>query len=540
MKRVPLAVLLLVILIVFSSVEAQESKLSFEQALTLFQSGQTAEAADALRAQAKTDPENVELLTYAGISVGSLAGEAEQDYMAAGRLAMESFGYLDRAVALNDQHVKARLYRGLVAVNVPPFMGRLDQGITDLLTVLNIHKAHPDQVSDEDHLTAHSLLAIGYDKKGERVKAFAVRQRGIKLCPEGSDELKAALAQSEVPDLSGVDIESEIDSIHIQGFDAEAEIQKAKVLIEQGEKEKALSILKKAAESAPKTEAIYPLIFDLVFEIVDTGYDESIRGDTDTRSKQAFDVMNWSDKAVLAFPENNQFRLIRGAMGIHMPFFVGKLDQAIEDLEQVVNSDAPDSLKAEALYMLGLGYTRKASSYWNDVATEYENEDAYQDVLEAMRPAIQKVDETSLDKPVLIVDFISAFQDQIAPQIAVWIENSEGEFVKTLYVSGFSGHAREIQVVLPQLASQTGFKGVDGVTAASIDAGEHVMTWDLTDLDGERVKKETYTVFVEVSHWPSMKYQVISAEIQIGKKKTTVIKKEGDFLPYVEVTYIPK
>lgn len=523
---------------------AHAAETAFEHARHLFESGQIQEAADAFRTLAETDSQNPDVLAYAGMTVGSLAGQSQQDYMAAGRLAMESFGYLDRAVNLDGSHVKARLYRGLMGVNVPPFMGRLDQGIHDLLMVLGMHKTDPENVSDDDLVTAHRLLVTGYEKKHDPAEAMAVMRRLMKLYPEhpGLNDLKAKLAQYEAEghEPGTVELNAQIESMQEEKENVEEEIRKAEALIEQGEKEKALAILKQAAESAPESEAVYPLILQLLSDIVESGYDASIREDTDTRSKQAFDVMNWSEKAVLAFPDNPRFRLIRGAMGVNMPFFVGKLDQGIEDLKQVVTSDVPDSLKAEALYLLGLGHTRKAMFYWNEVATRFEDEPAYRDVLEAMRPDVEKVDEENLDKPVLLVDFISAYQDQLAPQTAVWIENAQGEHVKTLYVSGFSGHAKDVQVVLPKLANRTGFKGVDGVTGASIEAGEHVMTWDLTDLKGERVPKGTYKVFVEVSHWPSMKYQAVEADIRIGKKNASVVKKEGDFLPYLELTYIPK
>lgn len=543
MKRHWIIISVLGILLCSLTSIAQEV-VPFEKAMQLFQSGQTQAAADALRILAEVQPENIEVLTYAGIAVGSLAGEAQQDYMAAGRLALESFGFLDRAVNLDNRHVKARLYRGLMGANVPPFLGRLDQAITDLLMVLSIQTTDPDKVSDEDLVTAHQMLISGYEKKGDPVKAHAVLARLLSLYPEETlpDGISQKIAEYQKldHDLSTVDIESEVNGLQAQDSDTEANIQKANALIEKGKKQEALDLLKKTAEKDPKNEALYPLILELLSDIVNFGYDETIHEDTDTRSIQAFDIGNWADKAVFAFPDNPQFRIIRGGIGVYMPFFVGKLEQGIEDLEFVLNSDTSDSLKSEALFLLGLAYQRKGLEHWDRVATEFPEENAYQSMLDAMHPPIQKVDANALDKPVLIVDFISAFQDQLAPQIAIWIENARGEFVKTLYVSGFSGHAKEVQVVLPEFANRTGFQDVDGVTGASIDIGEHVMTWDLLDLEGKKVKKGNYTVYVEVSHWPSMKYQVVSSEIQIGKKKASVIKKEGDFLPYVEVTYLPK
>ena len=43
-----------------------------------------------------------------------------------------------------------------------------------------------------------------------------------------------------------------------------------------------------------------------------------------------------------------------------------------------------------------------------------------------------------------------------------------------------------------------------------------------------------------MSHWPSMKQQVAAAEIEVSGKPDQSMKKEGDFIPYLEVTYLPK
>ncbi|MCK4572536.1 DUF2271 domain-containing protein, partial [candidate division WOR-3 bacterium] len=125
------------------------------------------------------------------------------------------------------------------------------------------------------------------------------------------------------------------------------------------------------------------------------------------------------------------------------------------------------------------------------------------------------------------------------PQTAVWIEGGDGNFVKTIYVSGFSGYAKEKQINLPRWAKSSEFADVDAVTSASINLGHHIYVWDLKDSSREKVKSGEYVVKVEVSYWPSMQYQRVEAPITLKKKEERVVIEEGNFIPYLEVKYIP-
>ncbi|MCK4673916.1 DUF2271 domain-containing protein, partial [candidate division WOR-3 bacterium] len=135
--------------------------------------------------------------------------------------------------------------------------------------------------------------------------------------------------------------------------------------------------------------------------------------------------------------------------------------------------------------------------------------------------------------------FILGFRDELAPQTAVWVEDKEGNFVRTIYVSGFSGYAKEKQVNLPMWTNSSKFADVDGVTSASIDLGHHIYVWDLKDTSGKKVKSGEYIVKVETAYWPSMQYQQVEVPIKIGKKEKRVVVEEGNLIPYLEVKYIP-
>jgi len=226
-------------------------------------------------------------------------------------------------------------------------------------------------------------------------------------------------------------------------------------------------------------------------------------------------------------------------MGVEMPFFVGKLDQGIEDLSRVVQSDAPDSTKAEALYGLGVAYRKKSTTSWIEVVSKHSNSPAAQLVFDSENPEVKRFHISKYKLPVLAIDFVLGFRDELAPQTVVWIEDGDGNFVKTLYVSGFAGHVQERQITLPMWAKSSNFADVDGITGASIDLGHHIYVWDLRDHSGGRVKSGKYTVKVEVSYWPSMQYQLAEASLNLGQKEEKTIVEQGNFIPYLEVTYHP-
>lgn len=76
-----------------------------------------------------------------------------------------------------------------------------------------------------------------------------------------------------------------------------------------------------------------------------------------------------------------------------------------------------------------------------------------------------------------------------SPQTVLWIETDKGEYVRTVYVSGFSGYAKDAQVVLPNWASGSNFIDADVTTSPSIDLGEHFYVWDLSDHTDKGIHK---------------------------------------------------
>ncbi len=96
-------------------------------------------------------------------------------------------------------------------------------------------------------------------------------------------------------------------------------------------------------------------------------------------------------------------------------------------------------------------------------------------------------------------------------QYAVWIENADGELVKTLYVSTFTGNggfARRAES-LPTWVSKANpaemdESEIDAITSATPQNGVQTHTWDGTDENGAQVSAGEYRVYVEGTlYWTS-------------------------------------
>ena len=194
--------------------------------------------------------------------------------------------------------------------------------------------------------------------------------------------------------------------------------------------EEAVKVLREAINIDQSNVEAYKWLVLALREIVPKGYDKKIYEDTDYRKKLAFEGYRALEKAVSLAPEDGEIRLLRGIIGVEMPFFVHKLEQGIDDLNRVLKSDVSDSTKAEALYWLGEAYQKKAMSYWIKVVSEDPNSKASKAVFDRMRPAVKRFDLSQYQPPVLAIDFILGFRDELEPQTAVWIEDRKGNFVR--------------------------------------------------------------------------------------------------------------
>jgi tetratricopeptide (TPR) repeat protein len=539
-----------VVIVIFAGVVLSQTLDEYiKKAQDSQKSGDLSQAVKIMSEAIQKYPDNAAAYSYLGLYTGMQAGQTK-DFMEAGRLVTKSFEMLDKAVSLDANDPIPRFHRGLMGVNIPEFLGKLDLGINDLEILIKMSKDSPKKVSKNILISGYQFLAQGYQKKRETQKAILTLKKLIKLAPE--TEL-AKKAEKTITELSKTKPAQDTkkkkpDPAKITGLKQQVKtdpnnptrlIELGEAYIHNKEFEEARKVLKKAIELDAKNIKVYKLLVSVLGEMAGKGYDERIYEDTDLRTNLAFEIMRVLDKACAISPGDTELRFLRGIIGVEMPFFVQKLEQAIVDLNWILKSDASDSTKADALYWLGMAYQKKATTYWIKVVTKYSKSKASQNVFTSLRPAFKRVDLSKYQMPVLTIDFVLGFRDELPPQTAVWIETKKGTFVKTIYVSGFSGYAKEKQANLSTWSESSKFVDVDGVTSASIDLGHHLYVWDLKDHSGKKVTPGEYIIKVEVAYWPSMEYQLVSATINLGKNQKQAVTEEGNLIPCLEVKYYP-
>ena len=119
-------------------------------------------------------------------------------------------------------------------------------------------------------------------------------------------------------------------------------------------------------------------------------------------------------------------------------------------------------------------------------------------------------------------------------QFAVWIENSQGQFVKTLYATRYTANGgwQRRPSSIPIWVRQSGLSGltsaqVDALTGATPRNGNLTYTWDGTDSRGAPVPAGNYVIILEGTlRWEN---QVLyRAPIRLG---------QGAAVPEVSVEY---
>jgi len=488
-------------------------------------------AVEVMERAVKEQPRSAKAHTYLGLYYGMSAGRTH-DFSEAGKLVTAAFAHLDQAVAIDSLDVDARYFRGLLSVQVPDFFFKLDPGVRDLEFVLARSERTRKPMDKERLVSVWSLLGSGYQKQEKMDEAAQAWQKVVEIA---TDTAVVAQAKARLAAIGAAPVES--SSLP---DDPAALWELGRQRLASGDTVGAVEPLRKAAGLDSMNLEGMKQLAGALQRVVASGYDERIALNTDLRTRLAFEYYHVLDRMVALAPKDMDLRLSRGAAGVYSPFFVGKLDSAIKDLEAVLAAGPNDETKAEALYLLGLAYRHKGTSCWTSVATKFPKTNAARQVLAAMRPPFAEHDPAKVEKPAVVVSFVLGFQDELAPQTAVWVEDDKGGYVRTLYVSGFSGHAKQTQVDLPFWAHNSEFRGCDAVTGASIDLGQHIYTWDLKDLDGKPVRAGTYVIKVESSWWPSMKAEVASAQLGVGGRETRARAEPKTFIPFLDAHFMPR
>ncbi len=517
----------------------------------LHKSGELDQAVTVMSEAVEKYPDSAVACSYLGLYYGMKAGRTN-NFMEAGRIISQSFEMLDKGVSLDPDNPTTRFNRGVIAVNIPEFLGKLDTGIKDLESLVKIAAESPGKVTKDILVNGYNLLARGYQMKKDGTKATAALKKVIELSPDSEMAKRAEINIAKLSKLQKETVKKSADkkpdSVEIAALKQKIKnepgnpvhlIKLGKVYMASKEYAAARQVLKRAIELDPKNLDAYKTMISAVGELVGKGYDDKIFEDTNYRTNLAFEFTRCIDKACELAPEDVELRLMRGISGVQMPFFVNKLDQAIADLNWILKSKTSGPARADALYWLGMAYQKKAMSYWIKVVSDYPKTEASGQVFEVLRPPVKRFALSKHPLPALSIDFILGFRDELAPQTAIWVEKKDGTFVKTIYVSGFSGYAKEQQVNLSDWADSSKFSDVDGVTGASIDLGHHIYAWDLKDISGKQVSPGEYVIKVEACYWPSMEYQLVSTAIKLDGKHKRAVTEEGNHIPYLEVTYYP-
>jgi len=521
--KVRVSLIILFLLMGWAISEAKTTAEYLQEAKGLERKGEIEKAIEVMREAVASDSGDATAWAYLGLYLGQSAG-GSRDMMFQAARTSQSFEALDRSLSLDSLNVYGLFHRGLMGVVVPSFLGRLDQGIKDLERLVHLPKS---MVSEDLLPSAYNFLGEGYQKKGEKEKAKKVWEKLIELTPDSkeAEEAKESLSSLGPPPSRGKRKRTEGKAI-----------ERAKLLMTQGRYEEARGLLLEAIE-ADSTDAQTQALLGIAYiQMAGRGYDEMIAKDTNYRIGLCSQAFLHLDRAVWLAPEDLEIRFLRGITEANSPAFLGRGEQAIEDLKMVADGPVPDSTKAEALYYIGYVYKVKALSLWGEVTDKYPQSRPAQQIYEQMSPP----QEPDLSPgPKVVISFWLGYQDQLPPQTAVWVEDSKGGFVRTLYVSGFAGWVGKKQVTLPQWGKASGFKA-DAATGASIDYGKRAFIWDLKDGSGKIMKKGRYTIKVEVQHWPSIHHGLASAQIEVGKKGKSTVAHQPPFIPILEVIYIPK
>ena len=152
--------------------------------------GELDQAINIMSEAVKKFPDSAAAYSYLGLYTGMQAGKTK-DFMEAGKLVNTSFEMLDKAVSLDPDNPLPRFHRGLMGVNIPEFLGKLDLGINDLEILVKMAKKSPGKIAKDMLINGYNFLARGYQKKKEIDKAILALKKIIELAP-GADLAKKA------------------------------------------------------------------------------------------------------------------------------------------------------------------------------------------------------------------------------------------------------------------------------------------------------------------------------------------------------------
>ncbi|UCC12574.1 MAG: tetratricopeptide repeat protein, partial [candidate division WOR-3 bacterium] len=380
--------------------------------------GQIDKAIMTMNAAVEEHPENSQAYTQLGIYISEKV-QRMRDYMELMGAVEQLFAIWDKALALDENNVTARFYRAAWAVNMPKFFGQLEVGVRDFEIITVMLEQSEDTTVQAQLLDAYQYMATGYERLGEYERAKRIWNTVAERAP-GSPYAEAALdniTQIEyvqnwitVQKKKNPPLTDATKKLEQKVKDAPQNLELLLVLgtayYENGWYEESASVLSRALSIDSENADAYKQLCLALINMSDTGYDPRISLDTDFRTDLAFVLTGTLDQALALAPDDLDLRFLRGVSGVQMPFFVGALNQGIDDLFIILESDAPDTLKAEAHYWIGKAYEKKTMTNWIEVVSMYPDSRAAQLVFNDLDPAVKRLDPAALKKPVVTIDFL--------------------------------------------------------------------------------------------------------------------------------------
>lgn len=121
-------------------------------------------------------------------------------------------------------------------------------------------------------------------------------------------------------------------------------------------------------------------------------------------------------------------------------------------------------------------------------------------------------------------------------QVAIWVEDASGKFVRNLFATRFTAKGGYINrsASLKTWVTKSEWKNaskdeVDALSSATQAAGSQFIGWDCKDAKGVKVTKGTYIICME-GNLRDGKMMYAKALISVGKKKQTVVA-DLSFIP---------
>lgn len=109
---------------------------------------------------------------------GYMAGfEAKETYKLRALLVVNSaLAAFERALEIDPEHKNARLWGGILKINMPSFLGKVPQGMQDLEIILE-----REDLTDKELMQCKFFLGMGYEKKENYPEAIRLFQEVIAM-----------------------------------------------------------------------------------------------------------------------------------------------------------------------------------------------------------------------------------------------------------------------------------------------------------------------------------------------------------------------